>query len=331
MNRNSMLKRSIASQKNIRWAQATGVIATTGTLLLIATLAFASQASAAEAPVGLGTASTYSVLGGQTVTNTGPSTMDGDLGVSPGSAITGFPPGTVNGTVHAADAAAAQAQSDLTTAYNDAAGRTSNATVSGDLGSGPTLTSGVYTSASSLGLTGTLTLDAQGDPDAVFIFQAGSTLTTASGSNVSLTNGAQACNVFWQVGSSATLGTGSTFRGTILALTSITVTTGTVVHGRALARNGSVTLDTDAFTNDACISAAPSPSPASSTATVTSTVTQVGTASTSPFVPGPGLTGDRGPGGGSPLKKILLGVALAVLGAAVALSVQPLRRRGNHS
>jgi Ice-binding-like len=137
------------------------------------------------------------------VTNTGPSTVNGDLGVSPGTAVTGFPPGTVNGNLHAADAVAGQAQLDLTTAYNDAAGRTPPAAVTADLG-GQRLTSGVYNSATSLGLTGALTLDAQGDPNAVFVFQAGSTLTTASGSHVNLVNGAQACNVFWQIGSSAT-------------------------------------------------------------------------------------------------------------------------------
>jgi hypothetical protein len=132
MSGNSKLKQSIARQKMIRWAQATGVVATAGMLLLVGLLAFASQA-----PVGLGTASTYSVLGAQTVTNTGPTTIEGDLGVSPGSAVTGFPPGIVLGTVHAADASAAQAQVDLTAAYSDAAGRTATGTVSGDIGARP--------------------------------------------------------------------------------------------------------------------------------------------------------------------------------------------------
>ena len=173
------------------------------------------SASAAEPQVGLGTAGSFAVLAGATVTNTGPSTIVGDLGVSPGSAVTGFPPGTVIGAQHAADAVALQAQSDLTTAYNDAAGRTPATSVAGDL-VGRTLVSGVYKSTSSLGLTGTLTLDAQGDPNAVFIFQIASTLITGSASNVNLIGGAQACNVFWQVGSSATLGTNSTFVGTSL-------------------------------------------------------------------------------------------------------------------
>src|SRR4051794_24426392 len=205
-----------------------------GTLLaLLATAALASSAQAASVP--LGTADSFAVLAGSTVTNTGPSVISGDLGVSPGTAVTGFPPGTVTGgTIHAADAVALQAQSDVTTAYNDAAGRGSTATISADL-AGRTLTPGVYTSASSLGLTGDLTLDARGDPDAVFVFQAGSTLTTGFASRVLLIGGAQACNVFWQVGSSATIGTSSAFAGNILALTSISLTTGATLQGRALA------------------------------------------------------------------------------------------------
>jgi len=216
-------------------------------LLLAAVLATSAQA----ASVGLGTTDSFSVLGGSTVTNTGPSTLAGDLGVSPGTAVTGFPPGTVGGTIHANDAVARQAQADLVTAYNDAARRRSTATVSGDL-AGRTLSSGVYTSASSLGLSGDLTLDAKGDPNAVFIFQAGSTLTTGSGSRVLLIGGAQACNVFWQVGSSATIGTSTAFTGNILALTSISLTTGATLDGRALARNGAVTLDTNTVTHARC-------------------------------------------------------------------------------
>ncbi|MEO8690794.1 MAG: ice-binding family protein, partial [Solirubrobacteraceae bacterium] len=212
----------------------------------------------AATPVSLGTAEPFAVLAGSTVTNTGPSVVNGDLGLSPGTAVTGFPPGTVNGSQHVTDAVAAQAQIDLTTAYNDAAGQAPTGAVSADLG-GQRLAPGVYRSASSLGLTGALTLDAQGDPNAVFIFQAGSTLTTASASSVNLVNGAQACNVFWQVGSSATLGTASTFRGSILALTSITATTGATVDGRLLARNAAVTLDTNTITRSRC--ATPSSTP----------------------------------------------------------------------
>jgi len=225
-------------------------------LALLVALALASSAGAAQPPVGLGTAGSFAVLAGSTATNTGPSVVNGDLGVSPGTAVTGFPPGTVNGTIHAADAVAAQAQADTTTAYDDAAGRTPAASVSGDLG-GSTLTPGVYKSSSSLGLTGKVELDAQGDPGAVFIFQVGSALTTASGSGVVLVNGADACNVFWQIGSSATLGTNSSFKGTILALTSITLNTGAKLDGRTLARNGAVTMDDNTITRASCASAPP--------------------------------------------------------------------------
>jgi hypothetical protein len=219
----------------------------------IAVAIFSQSAIAATAPVGLGTAGSYAVLAGSTVTNTGPSVISGNLGVSPGTAVTGFPPGTVNsGTIHAADAAAGDAQADLTTAYNDAAGRVKSASIGGFIGAGHTFAPGVYNATSSLDVGGSLILDAQGDPNAVFIFQAGSTLGTDTGTTISLINGAQACNVFWQVGSSATLGTGSTFQGTILALTSITVQTGDAITGRALARNGAVTLDDDTIMVPSC-------------------------------------------------------------------------------
>ena len=234
----------------------------------LAALLFVSNAEA-QAPVGLGTADGFAVLGGSAVTNTGPSVVNGDLGVSPNNAVTGFPPGIVNGTIHAADAVAGQAQSDLTTAYNDAAGRACDVTLTGqDLG-GLTLTSGVYCYATSAQLTGTTTLDAQGDPNAVFIFQIGSTLTTASNSTVNLINGAQACNVFWQVGSSAILGTTTTFVGNVLALTSIVANTGATVDGRLLADNEATTLDSNTITRAQCAvppqpepEPSPSPSPA---------------------------------------------------------------------
>jgi Ice-binding-like len=221
--------------------------------LLVASLVTAALASTAQAAtVPLATADSFAVLAGSTVTNTGPSVISGDLGVNPGTAVTGFPPGTVTaGTIHAADAVASKAKGDLVTAYNDAAGRSSTATISADL-AGRTLTPGVYTSASSLGLSGDLTLDAQGDPNAVFVFQAGSTLTAGSASRVLLIGGAQPCNVIWQVGSSATIGTSSAFAGNILALTSISMTTGATLNGRALARNGAVTLDTNTITRSAC-------------------------------------------------------------------------------
>ena len=197
----------------------------------------------------LGQAGGFAVLGASAVTNTGPTVVTGDLGIWPNtvSSITGFPPGIVIGATHAGDAVAQQAQTDVTAAYNDLAGQacdTGNVLTGIDLG-GLTLTPGVYCFSTSAQLTGTLTLDAQGNSGAVFVFQIGSTLTTASGSRVLLTNGGSACNVFWQVGSSATLGTTTAFAGNILALASITLNTGAVAPGRALARTGAVTLDTN--------------------------------------------------------------------------------------
>ena len=262
--------------------------------LVVLFVAGTDRAMAAPSPVGLGTAGNFAILAGSTVTNTGATTVTGDLGLHPGTAVTGFPPGIVGGTIHATDAVALQAKTDLTTAYNDAAGRVSDATVSADLG-GQTLVAGVYTSASSLGLTGTLTLDAQGDSSAVFIFQAGSTLTTASGSQVNLIGGAQACNVYWQIGSSATLGTNSVFRGNILALTSISVTTGVTVIGSTLARNGAVTLDTDTITRATCAAAAPT---TTTTSTTSPTTTLPGTGTGTTPGAGPGQQVGRVPVGG---------------------------------
>ncbi|MGW0314090.1 ice-binding family protein [Streptomyces flavidovirens] len=204
-----------------------------------------TQALAIATPVPLGTAASFSVLAGTEVTNTGPSVIDHDLGVHPGTAISGFPPGVVLGEIHSADAVAQQAKSDLVQAYNNAAGQATDFALPAQIGNGDTLLPGVHTAVSGVGLTGDLILDAGGNPNAVWVFQIPEALTTASSSRVLLTNGASACNVYWQIGSSATLGTNSTFVGTIMALTSISVTTGTNIEGRALARNGAVTLDTN--------------------------------------------------------------------------------------
>ncbi len=206
----------------------------------------------------LGTAKSFAVLAGSTVTNTGPTVLTGDLGVWPGTAITGFPPGLVlNGATYLGTAEAMQAQSDLTSAYISLAGEAFDVDLSGqDLG-GMTLFAGVYHFDSSAFLTGTVTLDAQGDPDAQFVFQMGSTLITATDSTVNVINSGDDCNVYWQVGSSATLGTRTAFAGHVLALTSITLNTGaTIVEGSALARNGAVTLDSNTIT-----SCAPVPEP----------------------------------------------------------------------
>jgi hypothetical protein len=230
-----------------------------------------------QAAPSLGTAGSFAVLGGSTVTNTGATTVNGDLGVSPGTAVTGFPPGTVvGGSIHAADALAGQAQSDVTTAYNNLAGQPCTATLTGqDLG-GMSLTPGVYCFATSAQLTGALTLNAQGNAGAVFVFKIGSTLTTAPGSSVLMINGGSPCNLFWQIGTSATIGTTTAFQGNILALASITLNNGASVSGRALARNGAVTMDTNTITAAAC--GVPPAATATPTAAAPATATTVAAA-----------------------------------------------------
>ena len=200
-------------------------------------------AHAAEAPVNLGTAGSYGVLGGTTITNTGPSAIGGDLGLHPGSGVTGFPPGLVGGATHAADAAALQAQSDLTIAYDDAASRAATLPAISwtELGN-QSFVPGVY-EGGALTITGDVTL--VGDADSVFIFRANSSIVTASGSRVLLSGPINPCNVFWQIDSTVTLGSNSTMAGTMMALTSINAATGASVAGRLLARNGAVTLDSN--------------------------------------------------------------------------------------
>ena len=215
-------------------------------------LAIRQAANAAEAPVALGSAGNFDVLAGSTITSSGATAIKGNLGLWPGTSISGFPPGTVSGTKHIADPTAQAAQSDLTIAYNDAAGRsTSPVSVAGNLG-GQTLGPGLYKSTSSLAISsGDLTLDGQGDVNAVFIFQMASTFVTTSGRQVILIGGAQAANVFWQVGSSATIGSGSGMKGNILANQSISFADGATLAGRALARVGAVTLIANAIASPA--------------------------------------------------------------------------------
>ena len=243
----------------------------------------AGQAQAASiGPVKLGTAAHFSVIGATTVTNVGTSTMAGDLGLYPGSSVTGFStvPTGIGGTTHVSDAVALKAQNDVVIAYNDAAAQTPSVTGVGDL-TGQTLTPGTY-NGGELSVTGTLRL--HGGAESVWVFQAASTLITASASRVEITGGASACNVYWKVGSSATLGAGSKFVGTILAYQSITAATGTTVDGRLLARVAAVTLDhTTIITSDACTESAASSSGGStdSTTTTGTTGTATGTDSTS--------------------------------------------------
>jgi uncharacterized protein (TIGR03437 family) len=190
------------------------------------------------------------VLAGAAIVNSGSTVVTGDIGVSPGTSTSGFPPGTLTGSIHAGDAVAAQAMADMTAAYNEAVARSAGAVpVTGDAG-GQTFTAGLYQSLSSLAITsGDLTLDAKGDPNAIFVFQIASTLTTAAGNHVILAGGAQPSNVYWQVGTSATLGAASAFNGSILANQSITLGTGATVNGRLAAINGTVTLQSNVVTS----------------------------------------------------------------------------------
>jgi len=204
--------------------------------------------SPGHAQVCLRSAASYTVLAGSAITNTGPTTITGDVGVSPGTAITGLPVSQPkDGTVHMGDAVAAQAQADLVTAYGFLAAMPCSVTMTGvDLG-GKTLAPGVYCFATSAALTGILSLDANGDSSAVFVFQIGSTLTSAGGASVVLAHGAQSRHVWWQVGSSATLGIASAMQGNVLAHTSITLTTGASVAGKVLAAGGAVTMDSNSL------------------------------------------------------------------------------------
>jgi hypothetical protein len=251
-----------------KWA---GLLIVAGAVLLVVSI-YPGGGEAATAP-SLGTAENFAVLAGSAVSNTGTTSILGDVGLSPtgGASITGLTCDQVTGTIYDTDGGytgggggstaclttnpglLTTAKNDLTTAYNNAAGQGTDSTVGTELG-GTTLTAGVYDSAAgTFGITGVLTLDGEDNPDAVFIFKMATTLTSAAGSSVNFIRGAQACNVFWQVGSSATLGANSSFSGNILAATSITLTTGATVNGRLLAMNGAVTLDTNTIIIPTCV------------------------------------------------------------------------------
>jgi LPXTG-motif cell wall-anchored protein len=300
-----------------------------GATVLIAT---SNPASAGIVPtVNLASAANYSVLGGQTVTNTGPSILGQSLGLDPGSDVVGFPPGTVlaPGTIEAANPVTLVAKNDLTAAYTDAANRPVEFTQTNPDLVGQTLAPGVYAASAKapLSLSGQLVLDGQGNANAVFIFQTDSTLITGSGSTIELINGASECNIFWQVGSSATLATGSVFVGNIMAATSVSVQTGVLVHGRALAQTGAVTLDNDVFVAPSCVPATATQAPATTVAgpaaTVPAPAATVAPVDTTPTTPTFGATditlprtGSRGVGSTSAIG----GLALVLGAAAIVLA-----------
>lgn len=246
--------------RNLRRRVGFALIVGGGLALTLSTPAV--TASSPPSPVNLGMASTFAVLAGTTITNAGPSLISGSLGVSPGTAVTGFPPGrVVNGTIEAGTPAAVAAKRDLDTAYAAAAGAPCNVDKTGQNLGGQTLTPDTYCESAAPTISGTVTLSGSG----VYVFQIGSTLVTAPRTTVVLTNGADACNVYWQVGSSATIDTATTFAGTIMAFTSVTVDDSVAVSGRVQARNGAVTLVNDQITVPACTSPQQAPSAPTST------------------------------------------------------------------
>jgi hypothetical protein len=305
---------------------------------LAGALAFSSSIAFAADQPRLGTAANYAVMAATTITNTGPTIVTRNMALSPGTAVTGFPPGVVIGQVDAgSDADAILAHTELVTAYDDAAAETTTVNLTGtDLG-GLTLTPGTYTFDDAAELTGTLTLDGQGSTNATFIFQIGSTLTTASNSMVSLINGAGGCAVFWQVASSATLGTTTSFQGTIMAMASISMNTSATIGvgglnpgGRALARTGAVTLDSNVITapvGDCAFAAAPTATPIptavpSIAPSGPATATAIPVLSAPAASPAPSMPDAAMPGSSEIIPNTFALLALAGLAAVGGLSVR---------
>lgn len=295
-------------------------------------LAFGQHAGASAAlavdaaPVLLGSAATFAVLAGSpSIANSGSTVVSGDIGAHPAAVVTGFPPGIVRGTIHVGDAVAALAKADLVAAYADAAGRTADWVLEGGAVGGRTLVAGVYSSGgATLDLSGTLTLDGQGDPAAAWVIQATADLVTAASSAVVLVNGAQACNVVWQVGRSAALGADSSFSGTILAATSITLRSRVSLLGRALATTGSVTLMNDTIAYPACVvprpAAVPVTEPGSARPTGSPTIGLV----VAIALPPTDLPARAGPSGIDTGPFVLTGL-IVLIGLAAALLVDRLR------
>jgi hypothetical protein len=313
--------------------------------IAITLVATTPAVAAGPTAIDLGTASSFAVLGASAVTNTGGSVLNGDLGLSPDTLLKGFPPGTLNGGLHYTDAVAAGAQSDLTTAYVIAANLTPATTVGLSDLNGMTLVGGIYSGgALSLPVGGEVTLDGGGDPSSVWVFQAASSLVANSGSSVTLINGANACNIFWQVTSSATIGTNADFVGTVMALTSIQAQTGATINGRLLARNGAVTLDDNLITSSGC-------TPVTATGTLPAGVTVTTTGSTTTGIYGPdaetliaappGGGGGGAAGGGTSIAALAetgvsdqlgyLGLGLLLIGGALVFTARAERRKAHRA
>ena len=301
--------------------------------LIVMILLLPTSILAAQAPVNLGTTSGFAVLAGTTITNIGTTAINGEVGgnvgLYPGTNFAGQETATISGAVHINDAVASKAKDDLVAAYDDAAGRTPVTRISSELG-GATLKPGTYDSSDgTFQITGTLTLDAEGDPDGVFVFLTSSTLITASDSSISLLNSARFCRIFWKVGSSATLGTNSHFVGHILALTSISAQTGATVQGQLLARNGAVTLDSNTITNGFCENAViPTPGiiegiAAGATPAVTSVVTPPATPGTTV----PTTTNQTVTPTGESSTNILIGLIMIGLAGSLLLVLKRTRRQ----